>query len=326
MPLTLYPSTVKRRTANGTYTDLAASPITAIDSALSASSENPVQNKVVTGRMGTDTLLTTAQSLSGAINEHAGDISRVKEILQNYNSAGLHNSLFRGKNFGATVTADQWSAISAGTFEDLFIGDYWTINSVRWRIAAFDYWLNCGDTQCTTHHVVLVPDTNLHNSVMNSSHTTAGAYVGSGFYSGTNANGTENTGKSSAITKVEAAFGSEHILSHREYFANATTGGYQSAGAWYDSTVDLMNEQMVYGCRVYSNIINGTALPNAYTIDKGQLPLFALAPQYICNRAYWWLRDVVSSTFFAFVGNYGNAYYFHAGYSLGVRPAFGIKA
>ena len=46
----------------------------AVDSALSTTSENPVQNKVVTGKIGTAALNTTAQNLSGAVNELLGDI------------------------------------------------------------------------------------------------------------------------------------------------------------------------------------------------------------------------------------------------------------
>ena len=75
--------------------------------------------------------------------------------------SGSHNAIYRGKNLGTTVTTAQYSAISAGTFTDLFIGDYWVINGVNWRIAAFDYWYNKGDTACSTHHVVVVPDSSL---------------------------------------------------------------------------------------------------------------------------------------------------------------------
>ena len=333
MPLTLYPSIVKKRNQNGTYSDLTPGVITEVDGELSTISTSPVQNGVITRRLGTDTLLTTAQTLAGAINEHEADIGAIREMVGNYNTAGFHNSIFRGKNLGSAITAEQWAAINAGTFEDLFIGDYWTINSINWRIAAFDYWLRCGDTECTTHHAVIVPDSNLKAAngstthFMNTSDITTGAYVGSGFYSGKNADDSDNTAKAECITMAENAFGAAHILSHREYFANATTNGYQSAGAWYDSTVDMMNEQMVYGCRVYSNVMNGTNVPNAYTIDKGQLPLFALAPQYICNRARWWLRDVVSAAYFAHVNTNGGATYGNASASwVCVRPAFGIKA
>ena len=243
------------------------------------------------------------------------------------NNAGAHNGIYRGKYLGAEVTQAQWDAIGAGTFDDLYIGDYWTINNVNWRIAAFDYWLRTGDTECTTHHAVIVPDTSLlavdgsTTHWMNTSDTTTGAYVGTKFYSG------GNTAKSTCISKAEGAFGAAHILSHREYFANATSNGYQSAGAWYDSKVDMMNEQMVYGCRVFSNAVHGTNLPHAQAIDKGQLPLFALAPSFICDRVGWWLRDVISTSQFAVAnaagrcdGNYASNNW------LGVRPAFGICA
>ena len=153
---------------------------------------------------------------------------------------------------------------------------------------------------------------------MNTSNTTSGAYVGSKMYT---------TNLAQAKTTINNAFGSAHVLNHREYFANATSNGYQSAGAWYDSTVDLMNEQMVYGCRVYSNAQHGTNIPNAYTIDRSQLPLFALAPQYVCSNNLWWLRDVVSSVDFVRVHYYGQcATCIALDTWTSVRPAFGICA
>ena len=237
-------------------------------------------------------------------------------------NAGYHNSIYRGKYLGTSVSAAQYAAISAGTFDDLFIGDYWTINGVNWRIAAFDYWYNCGDTACTTHHVVIVPDSNLTSGGLNSTNITTGAYVGSDFYTGNNS----NTMKSTMNTAINNAFGSGHILSHREYLANATTSGYQSAGAWYGSTADLMTEQMVYGGKVFGSRSAGTNIPADYTIGHAQLPLFALDHARICNRANWWLRDVVSATTFAIVTNDGNAACNTASVGYGIRPAFGIRA
>ena len=127
-------------------------------------------------------------------------------------NAGFHNSLYRGKKLGTSVSAEQYAQISAGTFDDMFIGDYWEINSVIWRIAAFDYWLHSGDT-------------------------------------------------------------------------NFNIG-----------------------------------------IDKTQLPLFQHEPSRICNRASWWLRSVVSATYFARVFTSGLASAGGASDSLGIRPAFAIRA
>ena len=243
-----------------------------------------------------------------------------KALTQN---AGFHNSLYRGKYLGNSVSAAQFSAIGAGTFDGLFIGDYWTINSINWRIAAFDYWWNHGDTACATHHAVIVPDSNLASGKMNDTHITTGAYVGSDFY--TAANG--NTCKATCKTAIESAFGAGHILSHREYLTNATTSGYASAGGWYDSTFELMDETMVYGNGIFvpRNSL-GATIPNSHTIDYSQLPLFFFDHSRICNRANWWLRDVVSATDFADVGGNGVATSNNAGNSLGFRPAFGIRA
>lgn len=232
-----------------------------------------------------------------------------------YDNAGAHNSIYRGKNLGTTVTEEQWEAISSGTFTDLYIGDYWVIGGVNWRIAAFDYYLNCGDTSFTKHHAVIVPDTCLYSAQMNTTNVTTGAYKGSAMYT---ANLTQ------AKSTINSAFGSSHVLSHRIYLSNATSNGRASAGEWTDSTVDLMCEHMVYGSGIFSPVSDGSNVPNNYRVEKGQLPLFALEPSRICNRDTWWLRDVITAAIFAYIAYDGLANYAGASFSLGVRPAFCI--
>ena len=242
-----------------------------------------------------------------------GTEAKIAPLL--FNNAGAHNAIYRGKSLGSSVTTAQYSAISAGTFDDMYIGDYWTIGGVNYRIAAFDYYLNCGDTSCTKHHVVLVPDTCLYNHVMNDTNITTGAYVGSKMYT---------EGLEQAKTTIKAAF-SGHVLSKRIYLSNATANGKASTGAWCDSEVDLMCEHMVYGNGVFSPVSDGTTVPNNYRVEKSQLPLFQHEPSRICNRASWWLRDVISATHFAGVTSDGVANGLDASYSLGVRPAFCIS-
>lgn len=248
------------------------------------------------------------------LKEYMEGVNTILEQLT-YDNAGAHNSIYRGKNLGTTVTEEQWEAISSGTFTDLYIGDYWVIGGVNWRIAAFDYYLNCGDTSFTKHHAVIVPDTCLYNAQMNTTNVTTGAYKGSAMYT---ANLTQ------AKSTINSAFGSSHVLSHRIYLSNATSNGRASAGEWTDSTVDLMCEHMVYGSGIFSPVSDGSNVPNNYRVEKGQLPLFALEPSRICNRAAWWLRDVITAASFALVGNGGNANCNYASNSYGVRPAFCI--
>lgn len=222
--------------------------------------------------------------------------------------------IYRGKNLGAVVTEEQKANIKNGTFKGFFLGDYWTIGSYTWRIVDFDYWYNCGDTAFTTPHLVIMPDKPLYNAQMNETNITTGGYTGSLMY-------TENLDQ--AKTLAASAFG-DLILTHREYLTNAVTDGHASAGAWFDSTLDLPNEIMMYGCHVYAAMNNGTVIPTNYTIGKTQLALFTVVPKLISNRATFWLRDVVSSAFFARVYYGGNADFNSASDSFGVRPVFAI--
>lgn len=271
----------------------------------------PASGNLIPIHDGTGLKAITFANLQSKVNEPVN--TKVAPLL--FNNAGAHNAIYRGKNLGTSVTAAQYAAISAGTFEDLYIGDYWVINGVNWCIAAFDYYLNCGDTSCTKHHVVIVPDTCLYNHVMNDTNITTGGYVGSKMYT---------EGLEQAKTTIKAAF-SGHVLSHRVYLTNAVTDGHPSAGAWCDSEVDLMNEQMVYGGAIFMPIANGSTVYTNYRVEKSQLPLFAHEPSRICNRATWWLRDVVTASCFARVTGTGAAFYTSASDSFGVRPAFCIS-
>ena len=345
-------------------------------------------------------LNTTAKTPVGAINEvngkEASDIpydntssglsattvqTAIDQSIMIFPNAGSHNSIYRGKYLGDEVTADQYAAIAAGTFDDMYIGDYWTINGVNWRIAHFDYWLNCGDSETTTHHVVIVPDSTLYSAKMNETNTTAGGYLHSKMrggityqdtftgdgtttvftlsysssfvinvkiggttqatstytISGTTltfntapANGAaieanyinidylNQGGLVQAKTMIEAAFGSAHILSHRELLSTASNSSGASNWDWTDSTVDLISEVMAYGCKVWGN--------QAYDvgIDKEQLALFRHDVSRLTTRSSWWLRSVCSSASFAGVHAYGYTHSPGASYSLGVRPAFAL--
>lgn len=252
-----------------------------------------------------------------------GTEAKIAPLL--FNNAGAHNAIYRGKSLGSTVTTAQYAAIKAGTFDDLYIGDYWTIGGVNYRIAAFDYYLNSGDTNCTTHHVVIVPDTCLYNAQMHNTssggwesgaaNTTAGGYVGSNMY---------KSNLEQAKTTIKSAF-SGHVLKHRIYLTNAVANGRASGGAWCDSEVDLMCEQMVYGSGIFSPVADGSNVPANYRVEKSQLPLFQHEPSRICNRATWWLRDVITASGFAIVSDNGLAHYGGASDSRGVRPAFCIS-
>jgi hypothetical protein len=76
-----------------------------------------------------------------------------------------------------------------------------------------------------------------------------------------------------------------------------------------------MGEVEVYGCNVW------TSMPGYETgINKRQLSLFRLSPQFINIRDNWWLRNVATATNACFIRTAGFANATNASDSYGVRP------
>ena len=243
------------------------------------------------------------------------------EDLTNKSIAGYHNSVFRGKDITSYLTdGTLFTRISSGSFEDLFVGDYIVKNNITWRIAGFDVYLHKGDTELTKHHAIIVPDKHLTTAQMNSSNTTVGGYVASAMYT--------TTLPSILETYITPVFGS-HVIEIRNLLTTGinasgynrwgTNSGCSNAWEWRSRKVDLMNENQVFGSISWSSSGFETGSDNC------QLPLFRLAPEYITNRSYWyWLRNVVDSSRFADVYDYGVSNHDDASATGGVRPCFYI--
>lgn len=239
------------------------------------------------------------------------------DMLDTFISPEMHRNFYRGKDLGSVVTDEQKAAIQNGTFKGLFVGDYWVIDGVTWRIADMDYFYRIGDVGASgleNHHLVIISNTSMYNAQMNTSNTTEGGYADSKM---------RTEGLNQAKDKISSVFGSL-VLTHREYLINAVTDGHGSAGAWDDCTVELMNEIMVYGTNIYAAMNTGVTVPNKYTTGKQQFAVFALNPKMVNVRVTYWLRDVVSATNFAAANRFGIANYFDASDSVGVRPYFCI--
>ncbi len=220
-----------------------------------------------------------------------------------------HRMIYRGKDLGDTITDEQKTAIAKGDFNNLWLGDYWTINGVRWDIVDFNYWYNRGDTACTAFHAVIMPHTALYTAQMNPTDTSDGGYVNSAMY---------KSNLEQAKTIIASAFGTA-VLSHREYLCNAASDGTESGYAWFDSTVELPNELMIFGTQITT--------PRSYgTIDTTQLGCFMARPASIAaSRSHVFsMRDVASIKSFAAFYENGRAYPCKATDATGVRPVFGI--
>ncbi len=246
------------------------------------------------------------------------------------NEAGNHNAQFFDKNLG--VFSDAISAkIRDGSFEGIYPGVYFDFSNIaysyldendetqnstysgRIRFVDLDYYLRCGDSDLTTHHVVAVPDNPMFSAHMNETNTTEGGYVGSKMR-------TKYLRRAEAIFK--ACFGDDHVLSHREYLVNAVTDGRPSAGAWCGSVVELMDERMVYGSCIFDSAsTDGVTVPSRYSVSHMQLAAFRHKKVLVNNRQWYWLRNVVSPAIFARVDARGHCTFRSASHVGGVRPA-----
>ena len=225
-------------------------------------------------------------------------------------------------------------AVTAGDFSQIYIGDYimaeittsYKSNEVvKLVVADLDYYLHRGATETTAHHLVMTTeDCFAMTEKMNSSNTTSGGYVGTAMH---------KTVLPKYATALKTAL-NNHILSTTRYFSSSVNtsavnpSGGQTTGAssgMSSTTVEcfLPSEVQVYGTRVFSE---------AYDVGDStqQLAYYMLRPDKLVahlgyegtSRYDWWLFSVAGSPGFCGVNSAGDAVYYGAGYSGGVRPLF----
>ena len=236
-----------------------------------------------------------------------------------------HNCIYRGKNWGTFTSlsaVEQFLSdhgVSTGLFNDLYIGDYFKIQdgtyNVEWEIAGFDTYLHKGDSDFTTHHLALIPKTNLTTSKMNDTNDTIGGYANSYMHK------TVIPAVDANLTKVLG----NHLLSRRAYLtttvnkdiaSNAGAGwkGASTAGDWFTVKSCLMSEVAVYGSTIFSSSFFDTAE------DCERLPIFQFKG-HSYSRQWFWLKSVVSASSFAHAHHYGYALHANASDADGgVRP------
>ena len=247
--------------------------------------------------------------------------------------APQHNSLYRGKDLTDYFFSGEMSkAIAAGTFDNIFIGDFikksvtvagTEYKDVIWRVGDCDYNLGRGSVNQNVHHVLMVPDSILGSARMNASNSTAGAYQGSEMWT---------TTIPKYVTGIVNAFGSEHVLEHKEILHNGMNADAWSAignnwkGAsytdwskapWTTVKVNLFNTMMTYGSGI------GSSWTLDYSCNK-QITLFRLGQNFLTNNWYW-LRDVASSASFAIANGDGFASSIGASNAGGVRVYFLLR-
>lgn len=238
--------------------------------------------------------------------------------------AQTHANIFRGQNLGV-LNATHIANIQNGTFHDMFVGDYFTINGSSYVIADINYKKDHGDTTPLGNHLLLMPTDwsktptqtlapdGKTTHYMNDTDTTAGGFAGSKLY---------KTYLPQIEQKLASDFGN-HLLNFREIVStHVDDSGAPDQAEWCDTKVAIPSETMIYGTTVSGNSKNGSW----YNVGDGacQLALMRLnSEERNFHRQAIWLRDIRSASEFAAAGNTGDAHWFGASYPwIGVRAFF----
>ena len=232
-----------------------------------------------------------------------------------------HNSIYRGDSLGTSVSSAQWTSIRNGTFEDMYIGDYWTINSHKYVIAKFYY---CSPYVTASCPSVLMLDFSQLSKKMNDIDTTEGGYAGSKM----------RTFMDETVTpQLDTDFTSGHVYKPTWSVDNAVTDGIVTGRTSIEAKACLLSEVDVWGYRrasAYAHQYGSLfASPDPYNGVGHPIPLISLTGSYTPHGGRGWLRDVCSADGFAYIYSNrtfgGSAVSYSANVNNAqVRPAFFI--
>lgn len=237
-------------------------------------------------------------------------------IYSMFDAAGIgglmHRNIPRGKNLGTSFTASQLAAIQNGSFSDLWVGDYWVINNVTWRIVDVNYYALQGLS--INPHLVIVPDSSLSTNRINQSATSNGGFLNSYMYT---------TVLPGILSTCANAFGG-HIINHPEVLTSAGNNGVPTNRTTASVNLCLMSEIQLYGKTIMGQTTNGDSFAFNHTRSVSQFKLFDLDPRNIWKGAPFWLRDMSRGTggHFCEVGIDITADAFGSSELSGVRPFF----
>lgn len=219
-----------------------------------------------------------------------------------------HRNTYRGESLGESYTDEQKAMVADGTFDDLYIGDYWTINGIKTRIIDINY-----DARASENHIVLMPDKPLYESKWNQNNSTAGGYLSSLV---------KTSGLTQALDIYEEFFGEEHILTRTVTLTNGNTPGKNSVYPYAEvsSSIDLPSLMELIGAPFSAANICDSSVSQFKAFELNQnLIHFDYEPLFM------WTRDIANEANAAVVQEQGNIRSDGVSNNRGVRPVIFIK-
>lgn len=193
----------------------------------------------------------------------------------------LHRNTYRGKNLGSTFTEEQKQAISDGTFDDLYLGDYWSIDGRNYRIADINHF-----PLISKNHLCIISDDPLGSCKSNESGTSYDTFLNSTLY---------KTLETTILNIVKNAFGEDNLNDIKAYnfggFDKST--GLPVSVSYYESKLRLPTSSELFGFPISSRVM----WSSKYVVGDGsnhlngsynQLAIFKEDPDYIQHNAHLW--------------------------------------
>ena len=231
-----------------------------------------------------------------------------------------HNGIYRGDNLLSghfASIADIITAVRAGDFSDIYIGDYIpaTVDSTerQFFVAGINKGgrLIKGSNYGVSNYLCMLYDSNTM-AVYTSNMTTSGGYVGSEMYT------TTLPAMYTSLAGSDDTPFYSYVLTTNEYLESANSFSSITDGVTYTTKCDLVlpSEMEVYGAVIFASskfdMINNVE----------QLPIFKFST--FTDKFYGWLRNVYDSKYFCLAYYELGAYYGYADLQHYCRPRFFI--
>lgn len=178
-----------------------------------------------------------------------------------------HNGGIRGNNLGSSYTAEQKASIAAGTFDDIYVGDYWEISGMKYYIADIDYYLGYGNpTPTSDHHLIVFPDDVL----------SAQGYSYDNYY----------YGSSSIYNTYLPVIASDLVTIFGNFLINQKLVLYQSGGSAFWGQA-----KCILPCLTQLQGYSQTVTPDKMQHKSPQFSFFRYSQLLIRSTQRYWLRD-----------------------------------
>lgn len=196
----------------------------------------------------------------------------------------MHNQIWRGKSLGSSLSSTVKTNIQNGSFSNLWVGDYWTINGILWRIVHFDYFYGlCGNL---THHAVVMPDVAIGEATKWDITNAPWGYGSCTL---------RKTGLNQAKNTISSAF-STSVLSYNDYLTDGPADGKTRFpdGVKKECSVEIPAYHHLYGHQSAKRGSGQTGDEEAVTssgVGTGPFSAFVLKPSLVASNDEYWTRD-----------------------------------